>query len=181
MPRMTDIWKEIQSDAENGAKRLVAEYGDRLFAAAVSLCRNDNDAEELVFRTFDQAVRKIRQYKPTSEFFNWLYTILLNFYRMDLRKKRVTCLAVGTTEDLPEPPVEEFTELVTAAAFEELRNAVQLLDPTLRDVVTKRYFLEESVEEIARELAIPSGTVKSRLHKARSVLYAALSKQRKGE
>ena len=46
-----EIWQEIRKDQESGAKRLVSEYGDRLFAAAALLCRNDSDAEELVFRT----------------------------------------------------------------------------------------------------------------------------------
>jgi len=47
-----DIWQEIRNDQESGAKRLVSEYGDRLFAAATLLCRSDSDAEELVFRVF---------------------------------------------------------------------------------------------------------------------------------
>ena len=49
-----EVWQEIRKDRERGAERLVAEYGNRLYAAAVLLCANDQDAEELVFRTFDQ-------------------------------------------------------------------------------------------------------------------------------
>ena len=58
-PKM-EVWQEIKKNKERGAERLVAEYGNRLYAAAVLLCANDHDAEELVFRTFDQAVKKIR-------------------------------------------------------------------------------------------------------------------------
>ena len=46
-----EVWQEIAKNAERGAERLVAEYGDRLYAAATLLCRNNGDAEELVFRT----------------------------------------------------------------------------------------------------------------------------------
>ena len=53
-----EVWQEIRKNKECGAERLVAEYGNRLYAATVLLCANDHDAEELVFRTFDQAVKK---------------------------------------------------------------------------------------------------------------------------
>ena len=42
----------MRTDRESGARRLVAEYGNRLYAAALLLCKNTADAEELVFRTF---------------------------------------------------------------------------------------------------------------------------------
>ena len=83
-----EVWQEIAKNAERGAERLVAEYGDRLYAAATLLCRNDGDAEELVFRTLAQAVSKIKQFKPSGDFFSWLYTILLNFHRMEIRKNK---------------------------------------------------------------------------------------------
>ena len=44
-----EIWQEIRKNGENGARRLVSEYGNRLFAAALLLCSDDYDAEELVF------------------------------------------------------------------------------------------------------------------------------------
>ena len=100
-----EVWQEIAKNAERGAERLVAEYGDRLYAAATLLCRNNGDAEELVFRTLAQAVGKIRQYKPSGDFFSWLYTILLNFYRMEGRKNRPDIVLVGSPQDLPQIPV----------------------------------------------------------------------------
>ena len=48
---MSDIWEELRRDRESGARRLVAEYGNRLYAAALLLCKNAADAEELVFRS----------------------------------------------------------------------------------------------------------------------------------
>ena len=65
-----EIWQEIRKNGENGAKKLVSEYGNRLFAAAILLCADEHEAEELVFRTFDRVIKKIRQYEPTGDFFN---------------------------------------------------------------------------------------------------------------
>ena len=95
-----EIWEDIAVNAENGAKRLVAEYGDRLFSAAVRICGNDCDAEALVFRTLSHAIAKIGQYGKRSSFFSWLYSILANFHRMDMRKKGSTALVF--CDELPE-------------------------------------------------------------------------------
>lgn len=170
-----DIWIEIKKNNESGAKRLVSEYGDRLFAAAILLCPNDHDAEELVFRTFDQAIRKIKQFQPTSSFFNWLYTIMLNFRRMDVRKRRVELVPLGTTSDLPDSFNPMMAELIARTECDSIRQALRSLAAPLREVAIMHYFIGSSVGEIATALSIPEGTVKSRLHQARANLYAILS------
>jgi len=169
-----DIWLSIQQNKESGARRLVSEYGDRLFAAAALLCRNDHDAEELVFRTFDQAIRKIGSYEPTSDFFCWLYAIMLNFRRMNLRKRRVELVPVGTNVDLSDSVEPQVVQLIAQAGYDALWAAIRDLAEPLREVVMLRYFAERPVVEIATMLAVPEGTVKSRLHKAREVLYMLL-------
>lgn len=172
MPRREmEVWQEIVKNAEHGAERLVAEYGDRLYAAATLLCRNNSDAEELVFRTLAQAVGKIRQYKPSGDFFSWLYTILLNFYRMEGRKNRPDIVLVGSPQDLPQIPVGGNND-----AAEEMREMVRQLPPQIRETVILKYFSGMSIEEIATTLAIPPGTVKSRLFTAKRILADELRK-----
>lgn len=153
---------------------MVAEYGNRLFAAATLMCRSDQDAEELVFRTLERAVKKIRQFKPTGDFYKWLYTIMLNFRRMDVRRRKPDVVAFGTTADLPDVPIASFVDAVTAADAEAVRAAVRELSELHREVTVLRYFEGRSIEEIAEMLEIPVGTVKSRLHHARIALHTVL-------
>ncbi len=167
-----EVWQEIRKDREHGAERLVAEYGNRLYAAAVLLCANDHDAEELVFRTFDQAVKKIRLFDPNRNFFTWLYAIMLNFHRMNHRRRRVEEVPMGAAEDLPEQVAGTTAE--TPNAGDEVANAIRALSQPLREVVVLRYFADKTVEEIAAVLDIPIGTVKSRLHNARETLVGLL-------
>ena len=56
-----EVWQRIAQNAERSAERLAAEHGDRLYSAAMLLCRNNSDAEEFVLGTPAQAVGKIRQ------------------------------------------------------------------------------------------------------------------------
>ena len=59
-----EVWEEIAVDANAGARRLVAEYGDRLYGASVALCHDAHAAEDLVFRTFEQAIGRVATYEP---------------------------------------------------------------------------------------------------------------------
>ena len=79
------VWKVIAENAERGAEALVEEYGTRLYATAFRLCRNERDAEDLVFRTFEQVIDKIDEYREEQAFYGWMFTILLNYHRMPLR------------------------------------------------------------------------------------------------
>jgi RNA polymerase sigma-70 factor (ECF subfamily) len=174
-----EVWQEILKDRESGAERLVAEYGNRLYAAAVLLCANDQDAEELTFRTFDQAVKKIRQFDAERNFFTWLYAIMLNFHRMNHRRRRLNVVPMGAAEDLPEQAVD--MEMNAPTADDEVAVAVRSLSQPLQDVVVLRYFADRSIEEIGETLKIPVGTVKSRLHHAREALVGLLPRRGKEE
>ena len=176
-----EIWQEIRKNAESGARKLVSEYGNRLFAVAILLCSNEHEAEELVFRTFDQAVKKIRQYEPTGEFFSWLYAIMLNFRRMDLRKRSLDVIPVGTPKDIPEISPSGVSDIRQMFTREDIGNALGRISPILREVVVLKYFEGRDIDEIACMLSVPPGTVKSRLHNARKELYSLLNRQKKEE
>ena len=170
---MQDIWEEIEGDCESGARRLVAEYGDRLYAAALFLCPNAADAEELVFRTFERAVSRIGQFKPGGEFYGWLYVIMLNFRRMDLRRNLPDVVSVGTTSDLPEVADTSLVDVLSGVDAEAVRGAMRRIPYGLAEVLVLRFFEGWSMEEMAEILEIPVGTVKSRLHHAKAAFRTA--------
>ena len=177
---MPDIWEELRTDREGGARRLVAEYGDRLYAVALLLCKNAADAEELVFRTLEQAVGHISQYEPKGEFFSWLYVILRNFRLMDLRKNEPEILPVGAPQKLPEVPDANLAEALSSVDAEIVRMAVRGLPDIQSEVLVLRFLEGRSMEEISTMIGIPVGTVKSRLHNAKAALRGVLAELRNG-
>jgi DNA-directed RNA polymerase specialized sigma24 family protein len=64
-----DIVREILADSDKGARRLLDEYGGRLTAAAISLCNDEVEAEDLVSETVDIAVRQIGSYRNEAVLF----------------------------------------------------------------------------------------------------------------
>ena len=171
-----EIWEAIVADPQAGAQRLVVEYGDRLFAAAMILVQESHVAEDLVSRTFQQAVVKMARFDPSYSFWNWLYTIMLNFHRSDLRKHSAE---VAESSDFIEDSAEDETGVLARLSevdAEILRQAVARLPPEMRIVVMLRYFEDRTMSEMVQMLGVPVGTVKVRLHRARARLSAMLSK-----
>lgn len=173
-----EIWEELKKNKDSGARKLVDEYGNRLLGAALALCENSQDAEDLVFRTLEQAIKKIHQFNPEYSFLNWLYTILRNFRKMDLRKKHLI-VPFGSSEDLPEVPSFSISEeLLNESSDDMMEKALRSLSEPLREVIVLRYYYDKTLAEIAVMLNIPEGTVKSRLYNAHNALYRFLTLKR---
>ncbi|MBR2838590.1 MAG: RNA polymerase sigma factor [Kiritimatiellae bacterium] len=171
-----ETWREVKINPVSGARRLVTEFGDRLYTAAVRVCGNEADAEDLVFRTFDHAVRKIEQYDGRAAFFSWLYAIMFNFWRMDMRRKGANALVFdGELPETEDPRPDPAEELAAQSDHESVRAAIAKLPAQLRAVVVLRYYEDMGMDEMASVLAIPVGTVKHRLFRAKRELAARLS------
>lgn len=171
----TNIVQEISRDRENGTRRLVLEYGDRLLTAAVQMTQNRADAEDLVFRTFEQVVRKIDTYTGRSSFFTWMYRILINFRKMDLRKKGVQALTFpGELPEYEDPAPDPAEALVIDSTRHEVRNALRQLPESMRTVLVLRYYENLDVSEIASILESSVGAIKVRLYEARKRLARLL-------
>lgn len=171
------VWELIATDAERGAEVLVEEYSARLYATAFRICQNEKDAEDLVFRTLARVVSEIRSFRGDSAFFTWMCAIMMNFRRVDARRKGANSLMF--VDELPEradlrPSPSDETAFGDEAAV--LRAAVDALPADLRAAVVLHYFDEMSVPKIAEVLEIPEGTVYWRLHEGRKKIHEMVAK-----
>lgn len=167
-------------DMERGAVRLVAEYHSRLLVDAKALCGDDAEAEDLVFRTFENVLRKIDTFRGECSFYGWMKTILENIHRSSRRRMSSTHTVYGEiSEDIAEagenPTSDE--RVLAASDAEVVRAAINGLSPSLRETIVLHYFMEQPIAKIARLLTIPEGTVKFRLHMARKVLAGVLAEK----
>ena len=168
-----DIVDQIRADRENGAICLEREYKSRLMAVAVKLCRDRTEAEALVYQAFDEAVRRIETLSKPESFYSWLCSILVNCHGMATRRKENS--RVSFTDKFPEPPAEDgMDHIVRSVDGAILHEAIDRLPPKLKETVVLRYFMDMPLQQIARFLMIPVGTVNSRLHVARTVLAMRL-------
>ena len=130
---MKGLVDEIARDPEAGARKLVEMCYGRLFAVAYRLSGNAADSEELVFRTIRHGVERIQSLRDEAGLFAWLDKILVNFFRMDVRRK-----VVSATMPVADPPERCDVEptAADALAFREdaaaIRSAVAALPPVFR-------------------------------------------------
>lgn len=140
------------------------------------------DVEDLVQEAFLQAYLSLAQLRQPDHFANWLYGIVLNVCRNELRSRRLNYFSweamVGGLhfDAIPltsiEPSLQEVAEakeLITA-----VREAVAGLSPKNRQATLLFYFEGCSLREIAAQLGVSVVAVKGRLHKARRQLHDRL-------
>ncbi len=167
------IVEELRTNRESGAKRLEAEYKAGLMTLARRFCTDEGDAEELVNRTFAAVVEGIDDYLEQSAFFGWMCQILSNIHAKDIRKKSHGIVVYpGVVPDVIDEDAEDriFQEIDASL----LHDAIENLPKEMQEAIVLHYFTGLSVQKIAKFLAIPEGTVKSRLHYARLALGAKL-------
>ena len=156
-----------------------------LFNLAYRLTRNEKDAEDLVQDTYLRAFRFFHRFEPGTNIRAWLCRILKNqFLNRVQQAKPLTGMPDLTGAADPHlvlesafphtpsrTPEQEVMDSVTAGEVEE---AMALLPPEYRMVVTLALSEEMSYKEIADAMGIPIGTVMSRLHRGRKFLQSKL-------
>jgi RNA polymerase sigma-70 factor (ECF subfamily) len=156
---------------------LASDYGERLLKSAYWFCGDASLAEDMVQETFLIAMRSIDRFQGRSSLYTWMYGILRNVWRGALRKKRYH---VPLEDAEPFLSVEAESRCHDLPALQEqVATAMQSLSPAHREVVLLRYFEGLSVEDIACQLEITPGTVKSRLFYARESLRLFLPEEMK--
>ena len=160
-------------------------YRDQLFKTALRLARNSEDAEDLLQDTYMKAYRHYASFSPGTNLKAWLFKILKNTFINEYRRRKQLPAQVDFAEleetfesaVLPTNPSatrnpEE--ELVEATLDGEVRGALRALPHNYKVVVLLADIEGYAYKEIADILAIPVGTVMSRLYRGRRLLEAAL-------
>jgi RNA polymerase sigma-70 factor (ECF subfamily) len=148
---------------------------------ALSFTKNKEDADDLVQDTFLKAVRYADRFEVGTNLKGWLYMILRNTFINDYRKRiRQKSFIEESTALIADYQVNSSRNLgVNKCVNEDIHKALKML-PYEYSYPFIRYFEGYKYHEIARELNIPIGTVKTRIHGARMVLKKNLKMYRDG-
>jgi RNA polymerase sigma-70 factor (ECF subfamily) len=143
---------------------------------ALSLTGNEADARDIVQETCLRAWRELPRLRDAARFDSWMTQILVNVARTHLRsRRRVVVKEVPGDRsgwEHREDRVAASVEMIPEA--DAIRRAFARLDPAQRTLLVLHHVEGRSIEDIARALGIPEGTVKWRLHSARAALDRAL-------
>ena len=167
------ISRVLQGDSQAYAS-LVQRYQNFVFTIVLRYLKSREDAEEVAQDVFIKAYRSLADFRGTSKFSTWLYTIATTTSITALRKRKLD------VQSLDKEHVAERAERIeggtNANVVEQksrvamVNNAIQLLSPDDAQVLTLFYKGEQTLEEIAQICGKEVNAVKVQLHRARTRL-----------
>ena len=189
-PSPTDETATVRS-AQRGnvdaCEQLAREYQRTAFLFALQLTGNPDDALDVAQEAMLRFFRTLGRFDADRPVRPWLLRIVRNLVRdraRRLRVRRQEPLQPNPEVLVPDPP-DPSPNPEDRAAKAELQvllwQAVRRLPPRYREIVSLRDYLGLSYSEISTALRIPTGTVMSRLHRARSMLREEVRRSMRGE
>ena len=177
-------WNEIalwvvqaQEGDRDAMGRLIEQFERTVYAICLSRLGNANEASELTQEVFLQVLRRIDQIREPDRFAGWLRQMAV---RMAINRATRRPLLPSVEDEILEGAVESddfdspLETLIAQERVEAVRDALAQLKPLDRETLVDFYFHGLSLIEMADRLEVPIGTVKRRLHVARSRLRVLL-------
>lgn len=162
-------------------ERAIEQYGKATYNFAYRLTNNEADARDLTQDAFLRVYRAWRSFQPGTSFLSWIYRIVTNLHRDELRRRKGRFYeeipednapqAYGGQRPLAQTPIDD---LVEGQLGEPLSKALAMLSSEQRQVVILADIEDYSYQEIADMTECSIGTVRSRLHRARALLRKLL-------
>ena len=169
---------------QDAFSQLVQENQDRIYSLALYMTGNPDDGCELAQEAFLRAWRSLPSFQGESSFSTWLYRLAKNlcidFLRREKRRRAAAATISLDDENSPWPaqiPDQHSTpesELERQELQRAVRSGLAKLSAEHRAVLTLRELSGLSYEEIADVLGLETGTVKSRIARARLALRKIL-------
>jgi len=154
----------------------IFSHKDSLFSFAFSFTKDTDDANDLFQETMLKAINYSSQFKEGTNLKAWLYTIMRNTFINNYRKSSKTDRIMTVTDDLTSDKLFLSASMNSSEGkfvMDDIYKALEKLQPEYYIPFIK-YFEGYKYHEIADELKIPIGTVKTRIHVARQILKKQL-------
>ena len=178
------VRRYLETDDLRCFDELVARYRERVMRLVLSVLGPElsGDAEDVVQETFVRAHDRLSRFRGHSLFGTWLYRIAYNRAldqrRADSRRARRTLASASEPAPILGEDSTATSQLIADERDRALHTALARVPQPAQSVLRAHYWLELPVGEIAELLGIPTGTVKSYLHRGRAKLARLLESER---
>ena len=183
-----DLPAVLATELDGSFERLVLSYQNRLYAFALRLTDNPQDAEEIIGDTFVRAYQALSSYSAERirelALRPWLYQIALNVFRNRVRGRRLSVVPLeqpGEGQELAfasDDAGRPDTMLEQAELRAKLAALIAALPERYRVAVVLRHVQGLAYGEMAAVLRQPVGTVKANVHRGIRLLREVLNKDR---
>jgi RNA polymerase sigma-70 factor (ECF subfamily) len=172
-----DLLQAVRGGDRRALERLLARHQSQIYRFGAKMCRDEEDAKDVLQETMIAAARTIPDFRGTSAVSTWLYAIARSFC---IKKRRTSKFAPERIDSL-EAHAEQAAQIADTRRNPEedvagrqlqaaLDDAIGSLDPMYREVLTLRDVEGLSAAEVAEVMGLSVEAVKSRLHRARTAV-----------
>lgn len=162
--------------------RLVLKWEKSIYNLSLRMLQNPEEAAEATQEVFLSAFKNIRRFRRDAQFSTWLYRIATNHCISRLRRRPPGIHFSLDDEKQPNParqslPARESheKELLLQESRNQVRSALEHLNPEQRAVVELKFFQDMTFEQIAAITQTPMSTIKSRLYAGLEILKVRLA------
>jgi RNA polymerase sigma-70 factor (ECF subfamily) len=161
---------------------IVKNFSGKVMRLAYSILGNRALAEDLTQDVFVRIWRALPAYRGLSSVSTWIYSITRNTCLTALKRDRAknAISAISLDEPLIRAEAESEAFLPRGSSVIDLQSLLSKVPEKHRQVLMLFYMEEKSYEEVARQLDLPIGTVKTYLYRARKTLMSLLLQEKKG-
>lgn len=179
-----ELVRAAQSEDMGAFEELVARHRDKIFARAVSMMRNEQEAIDLSQEAWVKGWQRLKQFQGDSSFSTWMTRIVINLCLDQLRKqKRRQTDSIeameeesgGVERQMPVVTINPTERLERGELRQRIDRGLAQLSPEHRTVLVLHEFEELDYKGIAKAMDCSIGTVMSRLFYARRKLAAVLA------
>ncbi len=186
----TAFVERLRARDERAFNQLVRAYERRVFGLVFRMLGNREEAEDLAQEVFVQIFKAIDQFRGDARLSTWIYRIAVNLCKNRSKylsrrhaNKQDDIEALGdrapmsTAKGTTAGSIARPDDLLVGMQVERVvQQAIDSLEPEFREALILRDVEDLSYEEIAQITGLPDGTVKSRIHRARTQLKAAIER-----
>ncbi|MFN7972244.1 MAG: sigma-70 family RNA polymerase sigma factor [Acidobacteriota bacterium] len=177
-PEDADIVRRCRRGEEDAWTLLVGRHRQRVFHLAYQFVGDVAEAEDLVQEIFLRLYGSLHRFDENLSFKAWLTAVgrnyLIDHYRRHRRQRALLTGGDDALRTIPDGSPSPVGNVERRERSELLRRGLQALPEALKKAVVLRDVQGYSYEEISKALAIPVGTVKSRINRGRAELAVAL-------
>jgi RNA polymerase sigma-70 factor (ECF subfamily) len=169
--------RRLRKRDPEACRELIRRHHPLVFGHLMRLGATASLAEDLTQETYAKAWRKIDTLRKAPSLRSWLLTIARNEFLQYVRSRKPETTGLDSMpEQVDRQPLPDSVATTTERG-QRLREALRRLDPLLRETVALHYFQDLTLRELSEVLAVPPGTVKSRLNRALESLRNLLEQE----
>ena len=181
--------KELIKKAKEGHiesfENLIEAHEKRVYNISLKMLKNEQDAFDAAQDTFLKAFKYISKFKEESSFSTWIYRIAVNVCLDIIKKKKETQNQISIEQQITlkdneitlqfeDEKQNVLEDVIKAERKEALYKAIEKLKPDQKKMIILRDIEGFSYEEISKITGITTGTVKSKINRARNALKTLL-------